>query len=176
MESKASSVDFGVLIAFIAPGFVALKATSYHSATAADWMANAALREQTVGVFLFALLASLSLGLGVSGVRALLVDRLFQKSLWKYSVPRPLILWHLADETRLTTLVTIRDNYYRYYQFYANTAVALLIWAIARCVALGEAMSWRMLFTGVAIIALLFSAHDSWERYVKAVNGLFEHK
>lgn len=74
-DLSVSNLDFGVVIALVAPGFVTFQAVSYHMPTARAWMDAATNREQSVGVFLFVLLASLAIGVVVSGVRALVIDR-----------------------------------------------------------------------------------------------------
>jgi type II secretory pathway component PulF len=88
-DLKPSDLDYGIIIAFVAPGFVAFHAASYQLPTAKAWMAAASDKEQSVGVFLFVLLASLCGGLIVSGVRALVIDNLLKSSvvLRKLAVP-----------------------------------------------------------------------------------------
>ena len=83
------SMDFETIIAFVAPGFITFHALSYHMPIARALMDAASNREQSVGVFLFALLGSISLGLLVSGVRALTVDYFLRVNwVWRgYVVP-----------------------------------------------------------------------------------------
>jgi hypothetical protein len=171
-DLKPSSLDFGVVIAFLAPGFVAFHGASYHAPTARAWMAAAAEKEQSVGVFLFVLLASLSIGLVVSGVRALTIDKLLRlRHLPKRLVVPPLSLdWSKVDEKRLSVLLTIRDAHYRHYQFYSNTLVALLLWACARACAAGPGLLWQhWTLIAAAVVALLLSARESLLRYVTGV-------
>lgn len=172
-DLKPSSLDFGVVIAFVAPGFVAFQAASYHMPTARAWMAAASEKEQSVGVFLFVLLASLSMGLVVSGVRALAIDNLlrFRHLLRRLVVPELTLDWSKVDDKRLLVLVTIRDAHYRHYQFYSNTLVALLFWAFSRAFASEPSLPWQhwALITA-AVVALLLSARDSLLRYVTAVH------
>lgn len=176
MESdlKPSSLDFGVIIAFVAPGFVAFWATSYHMPMATAWMTAAADKEQNVGVFLFVLLASLSLGLVISGVRALLIDNLLRwRFLGKLVVPPLNLDWSRVNEKKLALLLTIRDNHYRYYQFYSNTLTALVLWAFARAFAVAPRLSWQYwVLIASALVALLLSAREALHRYVTAVGQL----
>src|SRR3972149_36386 len=101
--------------------------------------------DQSVGVFLFVLLASLSLGLIVSGVRALVIDRLLFSPgiLQGKSVPEYTIDWAKVDDKKLSVLVIIRDNYYRYYQFYSNTFVAIVLWTFARFFSTAPSLPWQ---------------------------------
>src|ERR1035441_9077609 len=141
---KPPSLDFGVVIAFVAPGFVAFWAAAYHMPLATAWMAAAADKEQNVGVFLFVLLASLSLGLVVSGVRDLVIDNLLRwRFLGKHAVSPLNLDWSKADEKKLILLLAARDNHYRYYQFYSNTLTALIFWAVARALAESPRLSWH---------------------------------
>jgi hypothetical protein len=173
-EAKATGLDFGALIAFVAPGFVAFQGLAYHVPTAACWIQAASEKEQNVGVFLFVALASLSIGLAVSGVRSLVVDFILKsKCLGKLGVPESRLNWALIDDTNLQSLITIRDNFYRYYQFYANTAVAFLLVAICQwgstrpkvgCIA--KVVFW------LTVIVLFLSARQSFALYIKSVNEL----
>jgi len=177
-DLKPSSLDFGVVIAFVAPGFVAFLAASYHLPTAGAWMAAASDKQQSVGVFLFVVLASLSLGLVVSGVRSLLVDRLICcRLLGGLRAPSLNLNWSRVDGKNLTLLLTIRDNHYRYYQFYSNSLVASVLWTLARTFSSAPALPWRFwtLVTGI-LLALLLAARESWVRYVTAVNQALEPK
>jgi hypothetical protein len=175
-DLKPSNVDFGVVIAFVAPGFVAFLAVSYHLPTAGAWMAAASHTEQSVGVFLFVLLASLSLGLIVSGVRSLVVDRLLRCHLLGHlAVPNLNLNWSRVDDKNLILLLTIRDNHYRYYQFYANTLVASVLWTLARPLSAAPALPplfWSLV-AGV-LVALLLSAREAWLRYVTAVDQVLK--
>jgi len=176
-DLKLSSIDFGVVIAFVAPGFVAFQAISYHMPTAGAWMSAASERDQSVGVFLFVLLASLSLGLVVSGVRALVIDKLFcwPRLPWGLSVQHYTIDWSKVDENKLLVLTTIRDNFYRYYQFYSNSVVALVVWALARSYSTEPYLSCLQIALIVGgIVALLLSSRQSLHLYVTALEKVFQ--
>jgi hypothetical protein len=138
--TKITGVTLGTVIAFVAPGFLGLIAASYHSPLAAAWLSAAVDRDQNVGVFFFVLLASLSLGIVISGIRALALDSVYKRGVYVVHYAR--ILRHfilepieiprihfdqLVDTDRLNSYETIVEAYYRFYQFYANTFVALLI-------------------------------------------------
>ena len=134
-------------------------------------MDAASNREQSVGIFLFVLLASLALGVVISGVRALVIDKLLRARLLRsLSVPKLNLDWSKVDEAKLPILIAIRDGHYRYYQFYSNTAVALVLWASTRSVAGGPSLNvykWGILL--VTVVALIESARGSLQGYVRAV-------
>src|ERR1041384_5628256 len=112
-ELKASSLDFGAVVAFIAPGFIAMHAVAFHSPQAQSWLDLTAKSDQAVGVFLFVLLTSLALGLVVSGIRALLLDSILSCRLIRSLAVPPLnINWKAVDDKNLPVLLTIRDNFY----------------------------------------------------------------
>jgi hypothetical protein len=175
-ESKPPSLDFGVLIAFVAPGFVAFAAASYQLDVPKAWMAAASDKEQNVGVFFFVLLASLSFGLVVSGIRALVIDRLLRWRRLGQHALLPLNLdWSKVDDKKLTLLVTVRDNFYRYYQFYANSLVSLILWLIARTFSDAPRLRWPFWVIAVlSAIALFLAARDSMQRYAMAVEQLMK--
>ncbi|HEY3569226.1 MAG TPA: hypothetical protein VGP73_14945 [Thermoanaerobaculia bacterium] len=170
-EFKPDNLDFGVIIAFVAPGFITFQAISYHMPTAKAWMDAASNQEQSVGIFLFVLLASLALGVVISGIRALMIDKLLRTRLLRsLSVPELNLDWSKVNEAKLPILLTIRNGHYRYYQFYSNTAVALSLWALSRSVAGGPGLNcykWGILV--VTVIVLIESARGALEGYVKAV-------
>jgi hypothetical protein len=174
-DLKASNLDFGVMIAFVAPGFVTFQAISYHVSIAQAWMDAASNSDQSVGVFLFVLLSSLALGVVVSGLRALVIDKLLRaRLLGSLAVPTLNLDWAKVDVAKLPILLTIRDGHYRHYQFYSNTSIALVLWAAARSFAVGPGLHWYQYIILVAtVVALLESARGSFLRYVKAISQAF---
>jgi hypothetical protein len=84
-EIKTSSLDFGTVIAFVTPGFIGLYALSYHVPTARSWLDAATNKEQSVGVFLMVLLASIAIGLVISGMPQLVIDNLLWVLGWAAS-------------------------------------------------------------------------------------------
>ena len=160
-DIKPESIDFGVVIAFLAPGFVAFKALSSVSPMASEWLNLSAHGQQNLGVFLFVGLASLSLGLAVSGVRALLLDYVFFRLL---DARQPPVDWKKVKDAAL--LITVRDGYYRYFQFYGNVAVAVA----ALLLAFRGSFRWQLLcWGGVAVSMLLLSAFGSLRGYIRAL-------
>ena len=175
-ESKTFALNFGEAIAFVAPGFLAFKAVSYFSGTAQSWLAAAATGDLTVGPFLFVLLASTVLGIAVSGFRALLIDNLFHcRWLKGWRIGRPDFKWNQLDGAKLESFKFMNEGYYRYFQFYSNSLIALLILLVARF-SKTPRPAWTMWYWLAAMLVvgtLFWSAHDSYSRYAKAVNELF---
>lgn len=175
-EIKTSSLDFGTVIAFVAPGFIGFYAVSYHLSTARAWLDAASNKEQSVGVFLLVLLASIATGLIVSGVRQLIIDRFFcSRHLGRFALQTISLDWSKIDEKNIVVLNTIRDGYYWYYQFYSNTCVALAFLVGARAKAPAPALHWwQWLVVCFAVITLLLSARYSFQRYTSALKQAFD--
>jgi hypothetical protein len=130
---------------------------------------------QPVGIFLFVVLASLSLGILVSGVRSLVLD-------WVYSLTglhRPEMDYlALKDAGKKAVFDGLNENFYRYYQFYANSLVAVSISGASHFsphdIGWG---SWPTiaLFTTLVVV-LFFSARVSLKRYYDGLDILFKNK
>lgn len=175
-EIKTSSLEFGTVIAFVAPGFVGFYAVSYHVATARAWLDAASNKEQTVGVFLLVLLASIAIGLILSGVRQLVIDRILcSRWLGGYALPRLNLDWSQIDDKNLSVLTTIRDGYYWYYQFYSNSCIALTLLLAARAKSSAPGLHWwQWAVISFGVVALLLSARYSLQRYGNALSQAFD--
>ncbi len=117
--SELSEKSFGLLIAYVLPGFVTLWGISLFSPTVESWITNSQHGAPTVAGFLYVTLASLSAGLTVSAIRWILIDNLHHAT----GVKPP--KWEFANlDDRLQGFLALVENHYRYYQFYANSVVA----------------------------------------------------
>lgn len=175
--NKVTGITVGTVIAFVAPGFITLGAAAYHVPMAEAWITAAAHSDQNVGVFFFILLASLSLGVVVSGIRALILDPIYFRGLrWVKPIKRPEVkVGMLAEPSRLAAFEGAVEGYYKYYQFYANSFIALVVFLLAHATAPG-ASPWTMVYWGILILALLalfFSARIELSRYSRALDELF---
>ena len=123
---EVSPGNFGLLIAFLLPGFVVLWGLSYSSATIRLWLAGSG-QTPTVGGFLFVTLASVAAGVTVSTIRWLVIDTVHR---WT-GLPQP--PW---DFSRLQDNVgaynVLNDIHYKFYQSHANGLVALVFAYLAR--------------------------------------------
>ena len=127
--SSGSTQQFGLLIAYVLPGFVALWGLSYQSPLLRQWLTSpqASVDFPTIGGFLYVALASIALGMTLSAVRWLAIDRINEYT----GLARP--QW---DDTKLQQNLgaynLLRDIHYRYYQFHANGLLALAVVLAAR--------------------------------------------
>lgn len=126
-SQEASINDFGLLIAYVLPGFTALWGLGYLVPEVHAWLGHPPSEAPTLGGFLYVTLASVGIGLAVSTVRWLVIDGLHHRT----GVPRPEF-----DFARLQQNVqafgVLLDIHYKYYQFYGNSLVALIWVQLAR--------------------------------------------
>lgn len=166
--------NFGLLIAYLLPGFVALWGMAYHVETIQLWLQSTAPNAPTIGGFLYATLASTALGLVVSAVRWALVDRILG---W-LGVRQP--EWDFDQfSERLAAYEVLVANHYRYYQFYANMLVALICTYLSRLVAQKTSHGREgWIAAGVVIVeAILFAgAWDTLRKYYVRTGALLTAK
>jgi hypothetical protein len=151
---------FGLVIGIVIPGFVGMYAVSFFVPPVAVWLGVVASQDTSVGGFLFALLASIGMGLFIGGLRAFVMDRQF--------VTRPsLDVSKRNSEPVEAAYGNIKADHYPYYQFYSGMVFALgflyLSWL----------STWPST-TRVVVVTLLlaaaegilyWSAVDAMERY-----------
>ena len=176
---EVTDKNFGVLIAFWLPGFLLLWGLSFSRPEIAAWLSKSSEPGgPTVGNFLYVTLASLAAGLIVSAFRSLFIDNLFSIC-GRLGGPlsglkRPKL--DLSSVTKKDTLAAFNaavDNYYRYYQYYANTFVAVAIAFIAYGL---EGQGWLSQLTIVVAVIestlLLASANSNYRFYQAALEIL----
>lgn len=121
--TKISSRQFGLIIAFLIPGFIGLAGSAPLMPVVGEWLRPVNLGDFGIGPTIYALMAAIAAGMVLSCLRWLAIDHLLQ---WP-EIPAP--TWDFRQlENRLEALDYLSDNHYRYYQFYANSLVAIL-WA-----------------------------------------------
>jgi hypothetical protein len=117
--NELAGKNFGIIIAYILPGFVALWGASRFCPAVALWIAASHQGEPTVAGFCYVSLASLAAGLIVSTVRWALLDTLHHATGVK---PPP---WRFARlDDRLQGFLVLVESHYRYYQHSSNMFVA----------------------------------------------------
>lgn len=114
--------NFGLVIAFLIPGFLIVLSAESHSSLIASWLGGSIASAPTVGGFLFITLAAIAAGMMVSIVRWLLIDTIHHHT----GIKRP--EWNFARlPENLEAFESTVDNHYRYYQAYANLLVAIMV-------------------------------------------------
>lgn len=119
--AELTARNFGLLIAYLIPGFVALWGASAVSPQIGLWLSGAAAGGPTVGRFLFVTMAAVAAGMTASAVRWAVIDALHRVT----GLRRP--AWDdAALDHKLAAFDYLVENLYHYYQFYGNTFVAVL--------------------------------------------------
>src|SRR5207248_5067323 len=152
---KESSVtNFGLLVAFLLPGFVALWGVSYVSEAVRQWLGASPDSAPSVGGFLYVTLASVMAGLTVSTVRWIAIDSIHHLT----GIAPP--AWDCSRlQENVAAFDMLNEFYYRYYQFYANMAVAILFAIVMRHLSLPTGpWSFDMTDGGALTLVLVFLA------------------
>ena len=119
---EVSSSNFGLLIAFVLPGFTALWGATYISPVLRSWLGGADATGPTVGGFLYVTLASVAAGLTVSTVRWAIIDTIHH---WT-GLPQP--AWDFSRlQEHVAAYKVLHEIHYKFYQFNSNTLVSLVI-------------------------------------------------
>jgi hypothetical protein len=120
---EAFSRQFGLMIAYLLPGFIGLMGLAPFVPSVSEWLQGVGWGELGLGPPIYAILAALTLGMLFSCVRWLLIDHIHH-----WTGIRPPALKLASLEVRLGAFHYIVENKYRYYQFHSNALIALL-WA-----------------------------------------------
>lgn len=166
---EVSSRNFGLLIAYIIPGFVALWGVAQVSPLAASWLGQESLSGPSVGGFLYVTIASVGLGMTASALRWLIVDSFHTVT----GASRP--TWSDRElHERLSGYQWLIDNHYRYYQFYGNTLVAMLF---TYGIYVAQGVDGASIAIGVLLLSGLFLAvsRNTLNRYHSRAATLLGH-
>jgi hypothetical protein len=120
-----SNNQFGLIVAYLLPGFIGLAGIAPFVPTVTAWLHSGSQAEASLGPPLYAILAAMTVGMVTSCFRWLIIDRLLG---WT-GVVQP--IWDDSRlEQHLAAFHYLVESHYRYYQFVANTLVAV-VWAYA---------------------------------------------
>ena len=115
-----NSSNFGLLIAYLIPGFIALFGVAHLSPTVSRWLSTTPVNGSTMSGFLFSTFAATAAGLVVNAVRWHLVDPLHYAS----GVPRK--TWDYPRlSNQVQTFQFLIANQFRYYECYANSMISI---------------------------------------------------
>ncbi len=129
---EISSSNFGLLIAFVLPGFTALWGASYLFPVLSSWLVGADPSGPTVGGFLYVTLASVACGLTVSTVRWATIDWLHHRT----GLARP--NWDFSRlQNHFAAYKLLHEIHYKFYQFNGNSLTSVLFVFVARRIHLG---------------------------------------
>lgn len=156
MASEESSLtSFGIVIAYVLPGFTALQGFPLLSHASTPW-GTGATPDPTLPSFFSGTVEALAAGLTVSALRWLILDTLHQHT----GLRRP-----SRDFARLEKNVAAYEFlgviHYRYYKFYGNMVVAL-VWSYA---AREYSLGWRGLLSWPLVALFFLASRDSLGKY-----------
>lgn len=175
--TDAVAKQFGYVLAFLLPGFTGLCLLALLDARSHPWLLAAMAQMTTVGGFLFWLLASLAVGVFLGALRWQVLDRwVFNPMLRKKGIVPVSELPGLNDVERLPVYIDCREQHYRFYQFYGNTALVVL--AVYAYVAIARRPTpwwWTVVFAAVEVV-LFPSAYQQLRDYRKKVKELVAAK
>ncbi|MCA9036916.1 MAG: hypothetical protein KDA91_17395 [Planctomycetaceae bacterium] len=158
--------NFGLLIAFVLPGFVLLWGIAPYSQTVTNWLAHANSDAPTVGGFLYATLASVGLGQLVSTLRWLLIDSLHHRT----GITPPKVGFASLKDA-VGAFDRLIEIHYRYYQWHANALIAATMAAVLYWFARG--LRFREVLLLIAVDALLYvGSRDTLTKYYRRVDEL----
>ena len=109
-------------MAFLIPGFVGLAGLAPLIPLVGEWLQPVNLGTRGIGPTVYALLAATAVGMILSCLRWLLIDQVLEWS----GIRAPTINFRQLG-SHLEAFDYLSDNHYRYYQFYANMLVAILV-------------------------------------------------
>jgi hypothetical protein len=165
-----SNQPFGLLIAYVLPGFIGLGGIAMVVPVIARWLAPpAGLTEAGIGAPVYALLVATALGMILSCIRWLIIDHIHH---WTgLNPPR----WNLAAlERRLESFSYIVEGTYRYYQFYSNTLIAVVLaYVLIRCTNAIPFLGLGTDLVTVLLCAVLFAgSRDALAKYYQRSSQL----
>lgn len=165
---EVSEKNFGVVIAYIVPGLVALWGVSFFSDTVKLWLTSADGTQPTVAGFLYVTLASLAAGLTLGAVRSMTIDPLHH---WT-GVEAPNLDFS-GFQGKFWAFNQLVESHYRYYQFYAHMSLAIPGLLGARILANGASSDWAYSAPCLALeVVLLAVSRGTLKTYYARVSHL----
>ena len=157
--------QFGLLIAYVIPGFLVVNGMSFHLPVIAGWLGPT--HQPSLGGVLYITLSSVGCGLVVSALRWLVVDTFFHRTGVEQA------RWGLSELRENLQAFEVFVLYtYRYYQFYANCAVAVFIWFALRMLHTHEFNAESTAFLLGIESVLLAGARDTLGKYYRRTNEI----
>jgi len=159
--------DFGLIIAYVLPGFMVVWGVSLVYPPIGMWLAAPASQAPSVAGFLYATVASIAAGLTVSTVRWLLVDTVHHLT----GVHRP--NWNFAQlGSRVAAYQMLIRIHYDYYKFHANMLVSVAcvysLWRYAHPRGFGIADAGFIVLS----IILFLGSRDNLRKYYERTGQL----
>ncbi|MFK4598140.1 hypothetical protein [Streptomyces pristinaespiralis] len=163
---------FGLVIAFFLPGLLGLYGFSLWDDQAAETFQTFKTSKSNIGLFLLLLMASLTVGLTLTPIRALV----FEEIICKNDKPDADLYKNLYRDNRHEGFRTIIDEQYRYHQFWGNSSLAAipLMVRVTLNRFSSSILSGTLAMLAFAVVegVTVWAAMEGYRRYVKKVNAL----
>ena len=155
-----TEASFGVVIAYLVPGLVALSTVSELLPTVENWL-GVHDENASVGGFLYGTLAALASGLTLSAIRWLTLDQLHHVT----GLPAP--NWDFSKlQQHFAAFEGAVENHFRYYQFYGNMLLAICLVPLApnaRGMWLSSCAGW--ILGSLLIVVYFLASRDTLTKY-----------
>ncbi len=166
MAEQLSTRNFGLIIAYLVPGFTAVWSAAFHFETVAGWLGTQ--DGPQVGGLLLITLASVAAGMILSALRWAVVDTLHHVT----GIRGGRFDDSMLTE-RLSSYVWIVENHYRYHQFYGQMLLALVfahvMWRTSGVAPSGIAID--LCLVGVDLV-LFAGSRNALQRYYRRTESL----
>ena len=172
MAQEGSLNDFGLLIAYVVPGFAVTWGVAHYWSV--SWLAAPAAEDPTIAGFLNTTVLSVAAGLIVSTLRWMTIDTIHHRT--GLRPPR----WDFSRlQHNVSAFEVLVAGHYRFYQFYGNMLVAVALVFVVRHLSrdLGLAnFDWLDLgFLGLGVILFLGSRDTLRKYYSRTAQLLTPH-
>lgn len=135
-----NSNNFGILIAYLLPGFIAVVGISFHSDVIRNWLTASSDQSPTVGGFLYVTVASLAMGLAISTLRWLVLDTIHHHT----GISEPQRNFKRLQET-LSAYQYLVQTHYDYYKFHGGMMLAMAFFFLAYEMSNQSVSTWMYL-------------------------------
>ncbi len=160
---EVSGSNFGLLIAYVLPGFTAVEGMPFLTGSSPAWGAAGGAAESTLSGLLSGTLGAVAAGLTVSTVRWLVIDTLHHRT----GLRPPAWDFSLLDKS-VAAFELLLESHYRYYKFYANMVVALACAYPTR----GYGAGWRGHAYWLLAALFLLASRDALRKYYERAGRL----
>lgn len=170
LESVTKS-NFGPLIAYLVPGVTALWGLQPHFTMVAVLFAPASGANPTVGGFLYLTLAAIAMGMTVSAIRWVIVDRLLRLT---GIVPPQFNFARLGEN--VAAYEVLNHIHYQHYLFYANMLLACAVAYLGQRFSLPSSSHLGLADAVFLVLELVFfiTSRDTLQKYYQRVTSLLE--
>lgn len=159
--NEVTNNNFGLLIAYLLPGFVALCGIGLVLPSVRTLLV-VPQAGPTIGGFLYLTLACAALGVTISTVRWAIVDPIH---FWT-GIPKP--KWNFGNlQENVTAFSMLVEIHYRYYQFHANMLIAVAVLFVFFRMSQGFVigLGWLELAFGLLELVLFAGSRDTLRKY-----------